>query len=120
MKTTKIFGVALSILFSTAVLAQEKSTSIKVSGNCSMCKRKIENAAKTAGATSINWDSNKQAALVTFDPVKVSIDTIQKQIAGVGYDTEKFKADDKAYGSLPGCCQYERVKLEANKPNSLK
>ncbi len=115
MKTIKIFGVALSILFSTAVLAQEKSTSIKVSGNCGMCKKKIETAAKAAGATSINWDSNKQAALVKFDPAKVSIETIQKQIAGVGYDTEKFKAEDKAYGGLPGCCQYERVKLEATK-----
>ena len=77
MKTIKIFGVALSILFSTAVLAQEKSTSIKVSGNCGMCKKKIETAAKAAGATSINWDSNKQAALVKFDPAKVSIETIQ-------------------------------------------
>ena len=116
MKTIKAFGVALSILLSTTVLAQEKSTSFKVSGNCSMCKRKIENAAKTAGASSINWDSNKQAALVTFDTAKVSVETIQKQIAGVGYDTEKFRADDKAYNSLPGCCRYERVKLEANKP----
>lgn len=116
MKTTKIFSVALSILFSTAVLGQEISTSIKVSGNCSMCKRKIENAAKTAGATLINWESNKQAATVVFDTAKVSIETIQKQIAAVGYDTEKFAADDKAYNSLPGCCQYERVKLEAKMP----
>lgn len=116
MKTTKFFGVAFSILFSTAVLAQEKSTSFKVSGNCGMCKRTIESAAKAAGASSINWDSNKKNASVVFDSSKVSIEAIQKRIAGVGYDTEKFVADAQAYNSLPGCCQYERVKLEGTKP----
>lgn len=117
MKTTTFFGVALSILFSTAVLAQDKSTSFKVSGNCSMCKRTIESAAKGAGATSINWDSSKKIAYVVFDSSKVSVDAIQKQIAGLGYDTEEYTADTKAYNSLPDCCQYERVKLQVNKSN---
>lgn len=82
-----------------------------------MCKRKIVNAARVAGASSISWDSRKKIADVVFDTSKVSIEAIQKQIAEAGYDTEKFKATDKAYNSLPGCCQYERVKLNENKLN---
>ncbi|SDL87639.1 hypothetical protein SAMN05421813_10398 [Daejeonella rubra] len=46
MRTTSLFGVAISILFSTAVLALDDSTSFKVSGNCSIRKLTIENAAK--------------------------------------------------------------------------
>jgi hypothetical protein len=27
----------------------------------------------------------------------------------VGHDTEKYRADDKAYAKLPGCCKYDRA-----------
>jgi len=115
MKTAKFFGAAILALFSTAVFSQEKNTSFKVSGNCGMCKRKIETAAKSAGAKTINWEADKQLATVSLDTSKVSLDAIQRKIADAGYDTEKFIADDKAYNSLPGCCQYERAKVEPKK-----
>ncbi len=33
-----------------------------------------------------------------------------KKLASVGHDTEKYKADDKAYNALDECCKYERRK----------
>lgn len=115
MKTIKFFGAAILALSSTAVFAQQKNSSFKVSGNCGMCKNRIEKAAKAAGATSINWNADKQFASVSFDSTKVSLDAIQSKIAEAGYDTEKFTASNEAYTSLPGCCQYERVKPEEKK-----
>ena len=35
---------------------------------------------------------------------------IQKKIAAVWVDTEKYSADDEVYNELPGCCLYERKK----------
>ena len=43
---------------------------------------------------------------------------IQKKIAEVGHDTEKYSADDKVYENLPGCCHYKRKK-ELLKDESL-
>ena len=45
---------------------------------------------------------------VEFDTVKISLDQIQKNVASVGYDNEKYKGDDKAYSELADCCQYDR------------
>ena len=80
-----------------------------------MCKNKIEKAGKVSGVKSINWDENTQQAKVQFDSKLISLDTIQKNIAAVGYDTEKFKASDKTFRDLPHCCQYERTKPVSKK-----
>ena len=44
------------------------------------------------------------------NPAKISTDDIQKKIAAVWVDTEKYSADDEVYNELPGCCLYERKK----------
>jgi len=43
---------------------------------------------------------------LVYNPMKVKSDDIQKRLAAVGHDTQKYKATDKAYNSLPGCCKY--------------
>jgi len=118
MKTMKIFSIMLLLIAVTiSVSAQtgtkisgSKSESIKVSGNCDMCKNRIEKAAKAEGATTANWDSKTKLLAVTFDPSKTSVDALSKKIAATGHDTEKYKADDKVYAALPGCCHYDRTK----------
>ena len=51
-----------------------------------------------------------EAVKVVYDPSKTNSDVIQKKIIAVGHDTDKYKADDKVYAKLPGCCQYDRKK----------
>ena len=80
---------------------------IKVSGECDMCKDRIETAAKTvSGVKSAEWTAKKQMLHVEFDAAKTNSDAIQKAIAKVGHDTEKFKAPDDVYKKLPECCLY--------------
>jgi len=81
--------------------------SFKVSGNCDMCKDRIEAAAKSInGVIDATWDGSSKMLKVTFDEKYSGIDQIQKAIAHAGHDTEKYKADNKTYESLPGCCKY--------------
>jgi len=47
---------------------------------------------------------------VSFDPSKTSVDALEKKLASVGHDTEKYKAENKVYDGLPGCCKYDRAK----------
>ena len=73
-----------------------------------MCKARIEKAAKEEGAVSASWDKKTKILMVTFNPSTTSVDKIEKKMASVGHDTEKYRADDKTYDSLPSCCKYER------------
>ena len=84
-----------------------KHTMVKVGGLCDMCKDRIETAAlSVAGVESANWNSESQMLHLNFDAGKTSSDAIQKAVAAVGHDTEKFKAPDEVYKELPECCLY--------------
>ena len=87
-------------------MASVKTESIKVWGNCDICKARIEKAAKIEGVSKAEWNNDTKLLMVVFNPVTVTSDTIQKSIAAVGHDTEKYRADDKVYNNLPGCCKY--------------
>ena len=50
------------------------------------------------------------AVTVTYNPAKTGKEALSKKLAAAGHDTEKFKAPDEVYNSLPGCCHYERQK----------
>ena len=111
MKTIKIIiATCIAIALSSATFAQTttKTTTITVKGQCSLCKTRIEKAAKINGVTQAVWNETTKKLTVTYNPTKVTIDAIQKSIAAAGHDTETVKANDKAYNALPSCCQYKR------------
>ncbi len=112
MKTLKIFSFVafFMALMSLSVhsLAQSKTETIPVSGNCGMCKSKIEKAAKTAGVDDAKWDSDAKTITVKYNSSTTNAAKIQQAIAAVGYDTRDVKATDEAYNKLHGCCKYDR------------
>ncbi len=86
-----------------------KTETFQVSGNCEMCKDRIENVAKTiAGVESADWNVTNKMLRVKFSQDKTNKNTIQKAIAISGHDTEKFKAPDDVYNKLPECCLYRK------------
>ena len=87
-------------------IASTKTEKFKVSGNCESCKARIEKAAKLDGVLKAEWDIPGKMLAVTYDPSKTNLEQISKKIAASGHDTEKLKADEKAYAGLPGCCKY--------------
>ena len=110
MKTLKIFPFLVTfVALSSAVFAQTlKTDTISVSGNCGMCKAKIEKAAKTAGAKEASWNAGKKILTVKYNSSSSNAAKIQNAIAASGYDTRDVKATDEAYERLHSCCQYER------------
>ena len=122
MKTLKLFMPALfAVLFGVTTSAQtqdhskmnmasSKTETIKVWGNCDLCKARIEKTVTAEGATKADWNQKTKMLAMTFDPSKTSVDVLSKKLAAAGHDTEKYKADDKAYDALPGCCHYPRAK----------
>jgi copper chaperone CopZ len=113
MKLVSITLVAITVLLSLTVCnAQIKNSvteKVKVSGNCGMCKTKIEKAGSLKNTAKVDWDADTQMATLTYDAAKTNQDEILKRIALSGYDSEKFLAPDNTYSKLPGCCQYDRV-----------
>jgi copper chaperone CopZ len=127
---TAIFSVALSITTSAQhdhssmgsnsnmnmnmnshmTMLPPKTETLKVWGKCDKCKARIEKIALTSGTTTADWNVKTKLLTVNFDPARTSVDYISNKLAKAGYDTENYKAKDKAYNALPDCCKYERVK----------
>ncbi|MDT3740233.1 MAG: hypothetical protein RO257_12130 [Candidatus Kapabacteria bacterium] len=80
---------------------------VKVSGECDMCKSRIENVANEFdNVEDSDWDSETDLLTIFYKDISPDITAILKSIADSGHDNEKYKADDTVYNKLPKCCQY--------------
>ncbi len=79
---------------------------IRVSGNCEMCKEKIESALITSSVKRASWDPETGILEVDFDRKAISLHQIREKVARSGYDTDSIKADSAAYSQLHECCRY--------------
>jgi periplasmic mercuric ion binding protein len=122
MKQVKLFLLAAFSLFSVSVFAHDRTDSIKVYGECGMCKKRIEKAATINGVKKVDWNVDSKMLVVTYNSEKTSLDAIQQKIAAVGHDTEKYTASNDVYNMLPGCCHYDRKPAGdgQNKPDASK
>lgn len=92
-------------------MGSTKMVMIQVSGNCEMCKERIEGAVKKmAGVKSVEWNADTKMAHLNIDPSKVSETNLHKAFAAAGHDTKLVKASDKVYKELPECCNYRDSK----------
>ncbi|WP_316788041.1 heavy-metal-associated domain-containing protein [Pedobacter frigoris] len=112
MKSLKFLAIALLAFVGGAASAQSKTDSLKVLGNCGMCKKHIETALKVKGVSTANWNVKTKVLKVSYDPSKVTLDQVQQKVADAGYDTPKYKATKESYLKLDDCCQYDRTGKE--------
>lgn len=102
------------ILMSFSVNAQEKlnknaKVKFHVSGNCEMCKSRIEKAAfSVSDVKTAEWNSEDEMLELIINENKTNVTSIQEAIAKVGHDTEGIKATDEDYEKLHTCCAYDR------------
>lgn len=123
MKTLKMFftvtALVVTVSFANAQSDKTERTigikteKIKVSGTCGMDKRRIETAAYSVdGVKSAVWNEYTQILVLKYSVFKKDAgDRVQRNIASVGNDTEKYKAEDAVYNKLPDCCHYRTMKL---------
>jgi copper chaperone CopZ len=86
-----IVAPLLASLLSFAVLAAEKTDTIKVSGwHCGGCAARTEASLKDVkGVTSVSSDKRKHEVKVTYDDTKVKRQDLEKAIADSGFSAEK-------------------------------
>ena len=96
------------VFFTGLVMAQDKTSEVKVWGNCGMCKKRIEKAAMLEGVSKATWDKTTKMLTLVYDDSKVTTADVEKKVAAVGHDTEHFYAEAKTYDGLPECCLYDR------------
>lgn len=103
-----LFAIIALAVGSTFLIAGESitETKFKVFGNCNQCKTRIEKTLKIKEVKFAKWDKKSKFLTVAFNSEAMTVDSLQKLIASVGHDTEKFKAPDAVYNELPGCCLY--------------
>lgn len=106
--------VLLSYTISFAQIKNAKTETVKIYGNCEMCKANIEKAGNLKNISSVEWNEDTKMATLNYDAQKTNQEEILKRIALAGYDSEKFLAPDDVYSKLPGCCQYKRGLKPAN------
>ncbi|NOT76551.1 MAG: heavy-metal-associated domain-containing protein [Cyclobacteriaceae bacterium] len=106
MKTIIFFFIIA--ISSVTSFAQSKviTSNIKVYGNCSMCKNRIETALDQKGIKLAKWDTKSKELQVVYNSDKITEQQIHEIIASVGHDTDKVKAKDEVYSKLPFCCLY--------------
>lgn len=110
MKTRLFTSIIAFSLLSTLALAGSnvKQAKFKVFGNCSSCQERIEQSLKIKEVSSASWNKKTKMLTVKYNSSAITLDSLQKRVASVGHDTEKFKAADEVYNELPGCCLYRK------------
>ncbi len=94
--------------------------SFGVRGNCGMCQKTIEKAAKSVnGVSEANWNKETKSIMISYDNTKTTLMEVHKAIAVSGYDTEKMSANPEAYNNLAGCCKYDH-EMEMNQKEETK
>jgi periplasmic mercuric ion binding protein len=104
----KIFVTLIIAMLSANAFAQSKvvTSTIKVYGNCSMCKKRIETALDHKGIKKAEWNTKTKELKVIYSSAKITEQQIHEIVAKAGHDTDKVKAKEETYASLPFCCLY--------------
>lgn len=110
----------LSFTACNAQIKNAKTETVKIYGNCGMCKSTIEKAGNIKKVAQVDWNKDTKTAVLTYDSTKTNQDEILKRIALAGYDSDQFLAPDDVYAKLPECCQYERVNKTVTKTETSK
>jgi|688.fasta_scaffold811568_1 copper chaperone CopZ len=107
-------SVLALICINASANAQSRTDTIYAKGNCGHCQERIETTVMAIkGVSATSWDPTFSRLVCTYDAALTNNTAIQKVIASVGHDTDMFRADDKVYKNLPGCCKYERDPVES-------
>ena len=114
MKKITLVAFALTFIASINLFAQTADIpvskiaviQIKTSGECDMCKTKIENTIGVMkGVKKTELDIPSQILTVAYNTQKTTPEKIKNAIAEIGYDADEVKANNRAAKKLPACCQ---------------
>jgi copper chaperone CopZ len=108
MKSSKSKIIYLFTYFQFQLLCGQniQTDTLKVFGNCEMCKARIERAVFKKGVIAANWSPKSKLLIVKYKREKISLEDIKKSILNAGHDLENELAPDSIYQKLHSCCKY--------------
>lgn len=118
MNKAIILIAVVGLLSTNAIKAQiknAKTETVKVYGNCGMCKTTIEKSGSKKKLYKTDWNEYTKMATITYDSKQTNTDAVLKSIALSGYDNVNYLAPDDVYNKLHGCCKYDREKKAVTK-----
>lgn len=83
--------------------------SLHVPGVCEMCKERIEAAARGKGVKAAVWNMDTKLLYLSYNSKKTTLKKVGSRIAEAGYDLPGWRANDRAYSSLPECCRHREL-----------
>lgn len=101
---------SLLTIIALPMLAQNKlaDLDVKTSTICDMCEKTIETEMiYEKGVKKVDVDLTASVVHFQYDSRKTSPEKIRTALAGIGYDADDVKADEKAWQKLPECCKKE-------------
>ena len=98
--------IAIFSLMAFKNIQKPTTVKLKVFGNCTQCKERIETALDVKGVKAAEWNIDTKILVVVYNSEKITIEKINQIVANSGHDTEKAKAPDSVYLKLPDCCMY--------------
>ncbi|MGA9115149.1 MAG: heavy metal-associated domain-containing protein [Bacteroidota bacterium] len=110
MKTVILAATLFVSLCAFSAEPEVREARFRVSGNCVMCKLRIEKALAVEGVRSARWDRRSQTVRVFYESPPLTADSLQRIVAASGHDTGEFSAPDSVYRALPDCCRYREKK----------
>lgn len=105
-KASLVLLVLLANTFYSKAQTKWQTDTLHVLGNCSMCKKRIEEATYIKGIKSADWNKTTKVLTVVYTPAKTSRTAILQAVLTAGHDASGQLALDKHYKNLPGCCAY--------------
>ena len=105
----RLFSLCIAFSLHTSLaIGQQKDTTVQivVEGLCSMCKDRIEEAAKGKGVSEAVWSESTKLLRLSFNTSVTSLQKIEQRIVTAGHDIGNKKANNAVYAALPACCHY--------------
>lgn len=97
---------------------EQHQSTLQISGmTCAACANRIEKGLKKMdGVAEANVNFALERASVTFDPNKVSLDSLEQKIQALGYDTVKDAVDFELSGMTCAACAAKIEKVLSKLP----
>jgi len=74
----------LSVIVMNAQIKNTKTETVKIYGNCGMCKTKIEKAGNLKNIAKVDWNEDTKMATLTYDESKTNQDENTKTYCACG------------------------------------
>ncbi len=105
-------NIFFMLFLTAAAVAQTENATISVGGNCTLCKARIEKAAKNTKVIKYAvWQANTTMLNLHYNAKKTNKSQVSTHTTGLEHQANGVLSPIEMYNALPLCCQYLKRKI---------